>query len=501
MSAEVILKLCGIKKEFSGGRGLHGIDLAVRAGEIHALVGENGAGKSTLMKILSGVYPAGEYGGEFFLKGAKARFHGIKAAQRAGIEIIAQELELVLQMRVYENVFLGSGQKLPESEMIDRTMKVFRRLGIPLDPLAPVGGLGVGQRQMVAIAKALVKEADVLIFDEPTAALSEAESQKLFFILRELREKGITILYISHRLGEVLALSDTITVLRDGRLVETRPADRFDEGGLIACMIGRELCGRFPPALCEPGEEVLSVRGMSAQDSAGRRLVDGVSLSVRAGEIVGIAGLMGAGRTELVRCIFGAQPGRISGEIMLCGRPAAVTSPREAIRSGIGLVSEDRKLEGLVGMLDVMHNITMAGLGPLSLHGVMLDGEARRQAGYYVEKLGIRCTGLYQRVEGLSGGNQQKVCIAKFLLPKPRVLILDEPTRGVDVGAKYEIYELLRRLALEGVAVLIVSSDLPEVLGLSDRILVMKDGRITGELSRQEATQERVMYYATMEGN
>lgn len=503
MKSDNVLELRNIKKEFSGVEVLHGIDLCVKRGCIHSLVGENGAGKSTLMKILSGFYPYGEYSGELVIDGQAMRFSNIRMAEEAGIEIISQELELVGQLTVYENIFLGKelvkNGILDRNQMICRSREIFERFGLTINPAIPVESLGIGQQQMVAIAKALLEESKVLIFDEPTAALTEAEADKLFDIIGGLREKGMTIIYISHRLGEVLRLSDDITVIRDGNTIVTDAKENFTEERLISCMVGRTMENRFPKAERICGETMLRVRDMTAYDTRGKCVVDHVSFEAHAGEVVGIAGLMGSGRTELVSCIFGAFEGKVEGSIELAEGPVSIRTPADAIRRGIGMVVEDRKSEGLALCLDLIHNISMASLDKLASFGVVSTGREIGQVQEMIRKLSIRASRLTMPVERLSGGNQQKVSVARMLATEPKVLILDEPTRGVDVGAKYELYVAINELAKAGVTIVMVSSELPEILGMADRILVMKGGRMTGELSREEATQEKIMYYATLE--
>lgn len=503
MKSDNVLELHNIKKEFSGVEVLHGLDLHVRRGCIHSLVGENGAGKSTLMKILSGFYPYGEYSGEMIVDGETVKFSNIRMAEAAGIEIISQELELVEQLAVYENIFLGKEivkkGVLDRNEMICKSREIFERFDLDIDPAILVEDLGIGQQQMAAIAKALLGESKILIFDEPTAALTAAEANKLFEIIRGLRQKGMTCIYISHRLGEVLSLSDYITVIRDGNTIITDVRSAFTEDKLISCMVGRNIENRFPKVERTPGKVMLKAENITAVNARGKRIVDNVTLEARAGEVVGIAGLMGSGRTELVSCIFGASEGNVEGHIKIEGKEVKIQSPADAIRLGIGMVVEDRKNEGLVTCLDLINNISMAGLDDLSDFGVVNERREINQVKEMIKKLSIRASRLTLPVERLSGGNQQKVSVAKMLATKPKILILDEPTRGVDVGAKYELYVAINELAKAGVAIIMVSSELPEILGMADRVLVMKNGRVTGELSREEATQEKIMYYATLE--
>ncbi|MBD5550355.1 MAG: sugar ABC transporter ATP-binding protein [Lachnospiraceae bacterium] len=498
-----VLELINISKSFSKVKVLHDINLSVKKGEVHALVGENGAGKSTLMKILSGFYPHDQFFGEINVDGRPVKFSTVKDAEKAGIELITQELELVPQLKVYENVFLGNEIKrhgiINENAMIRKTKELLDKMGLETNPQDVLEYLGVGQQQMVAIAKALARESRILIFDEPTAALSDSEADKLFDIIKELKQQNITIIYISHRLKEVLAISDRITVLRDGKVVHNDLTSRFSEEKIIRYMIGRELVDQYPERKAEPGETVLELKNFSAVSKSGKPIVENISFHVRSGEIVGISGLVGAGRTELVKAVFGALPAQKSGKILIHGKETEINNPMDAINCGIGFVSEDRKIEGLVNGADILSNIIMTSYKSVSRRGIINDSISKQMTNRYMEQMKVKASGIYQIVDGLSGGNQQKVCIAKALMSKPQILILDEPTRGIDVGAKREIYLILNQLVKEGVAVLIVSSELPEILGMSDRILVMKDGKITKELDRKEASQETIMRYATLE--
>ncbi|NLG85351.1 MAG: xylose ABC transporter ATP-binding protein [Firmicutes bacterium] len=504
MSGSCLLEMRGISKDFPGVRALDRVDLEVREGEIHALVGENGAGKSTLIKILGGAYPAGSYEGEIFLAGQRRRFHSIHDAESAGIAVIHQELTLIKEMTIGENIFLGN-EPTRRNGLVDWDRLYFesRRLmeRVKLEPNVhrKVKEIGVGQQQLVEIAKALGKRAKILVLDEPTAALTEGETANLLAILRELKAQGVTCIYISHRIGEVFQIADRITVLRDGCRIGTAPVAELDERKVIRMMVGRELAELYPREPRPLGRIVLGVEDLSVEDPArpGHALLREVSFSVREGEIRGLAGLMGAGRTELVTSIFGAHPGRRMGTIRIDGRPVRITSPVEAIRHGLALVSEDRKRYGLVRQMNVMANITLASLDRLTRGSVLDQNEEIKLASACVEKLRIKTPSLETRIDTLSGGNQQKVVVGKWLLTKPRVLFLDEPTRGIDVGAKVEIYRIINDLAKGGVAVVMVSSELPEVIGISDRILVMCQGRIAGELPGAGCTQEQIMRLAT----
>ena len=500
---EWILEMRGITKEFPGVKALEDVTFQVRPGEIHALVGENGAGKSTLMKVLSGVYPHGSYQGDVVLDGEVQRFATIRDSEHAGIAIIFQELALVKQMTIAENIFLGTElQKargiIDWNRTYQETAQALAEVGLKLIPGARVGDLGVGSQQLVEIAKALSKKARILILDEPTAALTETEADNLLGILDALRKKGVTCIYISHRLREIGRIADRVTVLRDGKTVLT--ADRADmpEDRMIREMVGRELTTMFPRRQRPVGETVLEVKHWTVRDPSTDELAcDDVSFQVRKGEILGIAGLMGAGRTELVMSVFGAWGRRLGGEVLLSGKGSVFDGASKAIRAGLALVSEDRKRYGLVLGMDVKENSTLASLRRIAKFGMIDGNEEIKRAAQYVKELRTKTPSLEQLVRNLSGGNQQKVVLAKWLLTGPKVLFLDEPTRGIDVGAKVEIYNIMNDLVDQGVCVVMVSSELPEVLGMSDRILVMHEGRLTADLGRGDATQERVMHFAT----
>ena len=497
------LEVRTLTKEFPGVRALDAVSFAVERGEIHALCGENGAGKSTLIKVMSGVYPAGSYEGAVWLDGEEQRFQGIRDAEAAGIAVIHQELALVPEMSVGENIFLG--HELQRYGVIDwdalyaRAEDLLHTLGLTMSPRTPVAHLGVGQQQLVEIAKALSRNAGLLILDEPTAALSDEEIDTLTEILHGLKARGVTCIYITHKLDEVYALADRVTVLRDGKYVGTRSVDEVDKHALIAMMVGRELTELFPKEVHEPGEVLLAVDGLTLWDpnNPARRVVDGVSFTVRAGEILGIAGLMGAGRTELLMGIFGAWPGRRAGTISVAGRAVTIRQPSDAIGHGLGLVSEDRKRYGLVLEASVVKNMSLASLADVAQRGLVDALGERQRTHAMAHDLDLRVASMEHEARTLSGGNQQKLVLGKWLLTHPRVLFLDEPTRGIDVGAKYEIYQWMNRLAAQGVAVVMVSSELPEILGLSDRILVLHEGRPAATFLRDEATQEAVMLAAT----
>lgn len=498
-----LLEMRNIVKEFPGVRALDGVSFTLEAGEFHSLVGENGAGKSTLMKVLSGVYPFGTYEGDILIDDQVRQFRGIRDSEDAGVAIIFQELSLVKELTVGENIFLGKEPSklgvINWSELYHRTSKLLQELNLPIDPRVPVGNLGIGQQQLVEIAKALSKEAKILVLDEPTAALTESEVETLFNILRDLKARGVGMVYISHKLNEVFELSDRITVLRDGRTVGTEPTTQLNKEKVIELMVGREVGNIFPEPDHELGETVLEVRDLTAFsiDAANKKLVDGVSFSVRKGEVLGIAGLMGAGRTELLMSIFGAWPGKYTRKVLIDGREIAIDSPGDAIREGIGFVTEDRKRFGLILEQTILDNMTLAGLKRIS--GAFLTDRTKETiaASGPMKALRVKANSPLSIAGTLSGGNQQKVVLGKWLLTNPKVLFLDEPTRGIDVGAKQEIYAEINKLAETGLAIVLVSSELPEVLGLSDRVMVLHEGRVTGEFTRSDASPEKVMAAAT----
>jgi D-xylose transport system ATP-binding protein len=500
-----LLEMKQITKEFPGVKALDGVTLDLAAGEFHALVGENGAGKSTLMKVLSGVYPSGTYGGEISVEGEPKQFQNIREAENAGIAIIFQELSLVKELTVGENIFLGREPSrfgvINWSELYHRATRLLKDLHLPIDPRTPVGNLGIGQQQLVEIAKALSQNAKILVLDEPTAALTESEVETLFVILEKLKSRGVGMIYISHKLDEVFKMSDRITVLRDGRTVGTESREALTKEKVIALMVGREVGDIFPKQTHEFGASVLEIKNLTAfqNEAPYKKLVDDVSFSVRKGEVLGIAGLMGAGRSELLMTIFGAWFGRTSGEVFVEGKRVEIDSPSDAIKNGIGFVTEDRKRFGLILEQTILDNMTLAGLKQIS--GAFLTNRSRESVASKgaMHSLRVKASSPLTVANTLSGGNQQKVVLGKWLLTNPKVLFLDEPTRGIDVGAKQEIYAEINKLAKEGLAIVMVSSELPEVLGLSDRILVLHEGRLTGEFSRTEATPEKVMVAATGE--
>jgi D-xylose transport system ATP-binding protein len=497
------LELRSIVKEFPGVRALDGVSFDVRTGEVHALCGENGAGKSTLMKIISGLYPAPTYSGELLVSGTLRRFSSVKDSQAAGVAIVFQELSLVRELSVAENIFLGREPArfgvIDWDHVYARTSELLRELGFNISAHALVKDLGIGQQQMVEIAKALALNAKILILDEPTSALSDTEIEVFLTTVRRLKQRGVSVVLITHKLSEVFAIADRITVFRDGKSVASYAAADVNEHRVIADMVGRELNDLYPRVEKQIGGPVLEIKNLTVSHPSipGRNLLHDVSLTVRKGEILGIAGLMGSGRTEILMSIFGALRGRKSGSIVMEGQALELSSPQSSIERGIALVSEDRKRLGLVLDESVATNISLAALKNIANMGVLDPSKEAMVAQSNVRDLRIKTPGILTAVKNLSGGNQQKVVLAKWMLIKPKVLLLDEPTRGIDVGARAEIYKIVGQMARQGVAVIMVSSELPEVLGLSDRVLVMCGGRVTGEFSRDESTQERIMAAAT----
>jgi ABC-type sugar transport system ATPase subunit len=475
------------------------VDLTVAKGRVHALVGENGAGKSTLMKILAGVHKPDS--GAIEIAGERCEFEGPQEAIEAGISMIYQELDLAEHLTVAENVFLGHepAGRIPftvdRKAMFNRTAELARRLNFDIDPMSIVKDLSTGDCQIVEVLKALMRNASIIVMDEPTSSLSETGTQRLFQVVRELREQGISIIYISHRLEEITGLADDITVLRDGRVVQSDSAKKMDIPQIVRYMVGRELTDLFPGRNVKCGEVSVKVENLS---SAQR--VTEVSFDIRAGEIVGMAGLVGAGRTEVAETIFGVVP-KITGTIIIDGNEITINRPADAISNGIALLTEDRKRTGLCMQLPCGWNITLPNLDGIGMAMVIRPNKENKIADEIASRIGIKWLGPQSPAESLSGGNQQKVLIARWLLAKSKFMIFDEPTRGIDVGAKKEVYSLLNQLAEQGKAILFISSELPELFGIADRILVMRRGRLVGNLKKSETTQEAVMHLAAVEGS
>lgn len=490
-----MLKMEGVSKSFPGVKALDGVNLEAYGGEVTALMGENGAGKSTLMKILSGVYKKDE--GEVYIQGEKTKITGIKSAEAYGITIIHQELSVINNLTVAENIFLGNekfskfSRKINKKLLEERSRSFLDQIGCNIEPSELAGNLNVGEKQMVEIAKALTKNAGIIIMDEPTTALTEVETKSLFKVIENLKNKGIAIIYISHRMEEIFSICDRVEVLRDGKYAGNALIKDIDNDKLIAMMVGRKIEDQFPYKKINKDEIILEVNNLSSE--AG---VEKASFHVKSGEILGIAGLMGSGRTELVKTIFGAYK-KTAGTIKIKGKEINARSIQESIDNGICYLSEDRKKEGCVLGLSVADNMTLSNLRKYENKRFAINRkDEMKDVGYYIKKMKIRTPNANQLIKNLSGGNQQKVILAKWIMLSPDVLIIDEPTRGIDVGAKKEIYELLNELKEKGKAVIIVSSDMPEVLGISDRIMVMSEGKVSGELSRDEATQEKIMKLA-----
>ena len=507
MEQQMILNMQGITKVFPGVRALDNVTLNVHQGSIHAICGENGAGKSTLMKVLSGVYPHGTYEGHMIYMGKEVTFRNIKESEAAGIVIIHQELTMIPELSITENIFMGN--EIIQHGLIDweeekrRTSDILKQVGLSINPGTLIKHLGVGQQQLVEIAKALSKNVKLLILDEPTAALNEADSENLLSLMRELKKRGITCIMISHKLNEIAAISDYVTVIRDGCTVDSYAveAGHVDENKIIRSMVGRSIENRYPVHESHPGETIFEVSDWSVEDSRvqGRMLCKKSSFYVRAGEVVGFAGLMGAGRTELMRSIFGRNYGIYrGGTIKIRGKERQITSVASAIRHGIAYVPEDRKNLGLNLLDTIRKTIVSANLDAIISKGLLNADKESAAARKYQKSLQIKTTSVDLGVNTLSGGNQQKVVLAKWMFAEPDVLIMDEPTRGIDVGAKYEIYRLIQTLADQGKAVILVSSELPELLGMADRIYTIFEGSITGELKRSEADQESLMRRMTL---
>ncbi|MEX1029719.1 MAG: multiple monosaccharide ABC transporter ATP-binding protein [Paenibacillaceae bacterium] len=504
--SESILEMRNITKTFPGVKALENVNIKVNKGTIHALVGENGAGKSTLMKVLSGVYPHGTYTGDILFKGQVCEFKDIKQSEHVGIVIIHQELALIPYLSISENIFLGNEQVkngiINWNTTIIKTRQLLQRVGLIESPNTHVANIGVGKQQLVEIAKALSKKVELLILDEPTAALNEEDSDNLLNLLLEFKKQGISSILISHKMNEISKVADTITIIRDGKAIETLDThkDSISEDRIIKGMVGRELTNRFPAREPQIGSTLFEVRNWNVYHPSDhdRKVNDDISLHISQGEIVGIAGLMGAGRTELAMSIFGRSYGKkISGQIIKNGKEIHLRTINQAIDHGVAYVTEDRKQYGLILIDDVKRNISLASLGKISKRFVINESQEIVEAEKYRKKMNIKTPSILQKTVNLSGGNQQKVVLSKWIFAGPDILILDEPTRGIDVGAKYEIYSIINQLAGEGKGILLISSELPEILGMCDRIYVMSEGRLTGELSRAEASQEKIMKFMT----
>ena len=499
---DIILEMKNITKTFPGVKALDNVNLRVRRGEIHSLCGENGAGKSTLMKVLSGIYPHGDYDGEILYNGKTCTYKNIKDSERDGIVIIHQELALSPYLSIGENIFIGN--EISKHGIIDwnkvkiRTKELLNKVGLDEDPDTIVSTLGVGKQQLIEIAKALSKDVKLLILDEPTASLNEDDSENLLNLMLDLKQQGITSILISHKLNEVSKVCDSITVLRDGATIETLDASggKISEDRIVKGMVGRELTDRYPKRISKVGDILFEIKDWNVYhpDYSDRKMVDNVNINVRKGEVLGIAGLMGAGRTELAMSIFGKTYGqKISGKIIKNGKEIHIKNVQDAIDAGIAYVTEDRKEAGLNLIDDIRHNITIASLGKISKNGIINEQEEIIAAQDFRLSMQIKTPSILQLAGNLSGGNQQKVVLSRWVYADPDLLILDEPTRGIDVGAKYEIYTIINDLVKNGKSVIVISSELPEVLGLSDRIYVMNEGKMICELDGKEATQEIIM--------
>ena len=495
MEKDILLRMTDITKTFPGVKALDRVSLALEAGTVHALMGENGAGKSTLMKCLFGIYSKDE--GHIYLEGREVSFRNSKEALQNGVAMVHQELNQALKRSVMDNLWLGrypkiGGLMVNERKMYKDTMAVFEELGIEVDPHRIMSTMPVSQRQMVEIAKAVSYNSKVIVFDEPTSSLTEQEVEHLFRIINMLRDRGMGIIYISHKMAEIKRISDYITVMRDGTHVATRPAAELEMADIIRLMVGRELNNQFPPKTNKPGEVYLRVKDLTAQYS----ILKDLSFEARRGEILGLAGLDGSGRTETLENIFGVAT-RKSGEISLDGKPCLNRSPEESIKNGFALLTEERRATGIFSILDIRENTVISSLKKHRRFGVYLSKRSmKKDTQWSIDAMHTKTPSQETKIRSLSGGNQQKVIIGRWLLTEPEVLLLDEPTRGIDVGAKYEIYQLILDLANKGKTVLVVSSEMPELLGICDRILVMSGGRLAGEVNAADTTQEEIMSLA-----
>ncbi len=497
MNPDSIVELKGLTKTFPGVVAVNNVNLALKRNVVTAIVGENGAGKSTLVKIIAGVYS--DYIGTMLFEGKEVRFRHPREAIENGITLVPQELDLIPNLTVAENIWLGREHLnfwgfINYRKMFEESARILQELSVSIDPTSKVERLSTGYQQIIAIAKALASESKLIIMDEPTSAISESEAARLFGIIRKLKEQGKTLIYISHKLDEIFAIADEIVVMRDGVIVGVGPTDKFTYDDLVRLMVGRSIDKFYLKEQARVGSVVFEVKNLSVKNERGKFVVKDVSFFVKEGEILGIYGLIGAGRTETMEAIFGFYPPtRVSGQVFVQGKEVRISKPADAIRVGIGYVPEDRKLSGLVLQMTVLQNISLPSLKNLSKFGFVRIAEEKKLGKEYVTRLSIKTPSLRQIVENLSGGNQQKVVLAKWLALKPKVLILDEPTRGIDVNAKAEIYSLISRLAKSGVAIVLVSSELPEILAMSDRIMVMSEGQKTGEFAREEASEEKLL--------
>lgn len=505
--SDYILEMKNITKEFPGVKALDNVNFKVKRGEVLCLVGENGAGKSTLMKVLSGVYPHGNYSGDIILNGKTQKYSHIKDSEKAGIAIIYQELALIPELSVYENIFLGneikSGSVINWNETIIRAREVLAKVGLDVNPDTKIKELGVGKQQLVEIAKQLAKDVKLLILDEPTAALNEDDSANLLEIIKELQKQGISCIMISHKLNEVMEVANTVTILRDGQTVATidRRERELDEDEVVKLMVGRELTNRYPERNVEIGETMIEVKNWEAFDHTGKQIIKKSSFYAKKGEIIGIAGLMGSGRTELAMSIFGkSHGGKVSGELILKGKKIELHTPKEAIENGLNYLTEDRKEKGLILIQDIKSNISISSLKDITHNNVINSNEEIKNAEYYRGAMKIKTPSIEQKVMNLSGGNQQKVALSKCIITDPDVLIVDEPTRGIDVGAKYEIYNIMNEFVAKGKTIIMISSELPEIIGMSDRVYVMHESKLVAEVSKENMHQEEIMRHSIGQG-
>ena len=500
-----ILEVKNISKEFPGVKALDNINLKIKQNEVHAIVGENGAGKSTFIKILCGVYPFGTYNGEIYLEGEKKKFFSPKDAEEEGISVVHQELSLFEEMTVSENIFIDFN--LVNKAFINwdflnkQALKWLKTVGLEhINPTTKVKDLGVGEKQLLEIAKALIQNPKILILDEPTSSLSVKETEVLFNIIKELKNKGLTFIYISHKLEEVFKLADTISVFRDGHLIETNNKEAYERKKVINLMVGREISQMYPKRLVKPKDNVVfEAKNFNVYNKFGRKVVDNVSINLRENEILGLFGLIGAGRSELVNSIYGSYKGKYVGEVYFKGEKIKINSPIDCIKHGIALLTEERKLYGTIPTMSVKDNISLLYLNQRKNKFFVDKYEELKEVSKLVEQLKIKTSNLEESITTLSGGNQQKVLLARNIMVLPEIIIIDEPTRGIDVGAKAEIYSLMNKLTQEGISFIMVSSELPEIIGISDRILVMHEGKITAEFDNinKNISQEEIMHYAT----